>query len=60
MNRTLPTATRPQVALQSYLDSLLQEAVIELDSGSELADFEAAVLEEQLRDAERLLESVPP
>ncbi|NRH26679.1 CheW domain-containing protein [Pseudomonas sp. MS19] len=59
MNRTLPTATRPQVALQSYLDSLLQEAVIELDSGSELADFEAAVLEEQLRDAERLLESVP-
>jgi purine-binding chemotaxis protein CheW len=48
------------VALQSYLDSLLQEAVIELDSGSELADFEAAVLEEQLRDAERLLESVPP
>ncbi len=47
------------MALQSYLDSLLQEAVIELDSGSELADFEAAVLEEQLRDAERLLESVP-
>ncbi|CAE6908796.1 Chemotaxis protein CheW [Pseudomonas marincola] len=48
------------MALQSYLDSLLQEAVIELDSGSELADFEAAVLEEQLRDAERLLESVAP
>lgn len=59
MNHPLTTATRPQVALQSYLDSLLQEAMIELDTSSELQAFEAAVIEEQLRDAERQLEQAP-
>lgn len=58
--------TRPQLALQSYLDGLLQEATEELliaesmwqapDVLPELAsverdDFAAAVLEEQVRDA---------
>jgi purine-binding chemotaxis protein CheW len=52
MSRPLATATRPQLALQSYLDGLLQEASIELaDSIEELDEFEAAVLEEQVRDA---------
>ncbi len=43
--------TRPQLALQSYLDSLLQEAAIELANSVSLEEFEAAVLEEQVRDA---------
>lgn len=51
MSRTLATATRPQLALQSYLDSLLQEAAIELADSVSLEEFEAAVLEEQVRDA---------
>jgi len=50
MNRPVATATRPQLALQSYLDSLLQEAAVELAESS-LDEFEAAVLEEQARDA---------
>lgn len=50
MSRTLAT-TRPQLALQSYLDSLLQEAAIELADSVSLEEFEAAVLEEQVRDA---------
>jgi purine-binding chemotaxis protein CheW len=50
MSRPVATATRPQLALQSYLDSLLQEAAVELVESS-LDEFEAAVLEEQARDA---------
>lgn len=55
MSRTAITATRPQQALQSYLDALLQEAAVELaqeDPGFD--EFEAAVLEEQVRDARRV------
>ena len=51
MNRPLATASRPQLALQSYLDSLLQEAAVELADSITLDEFEAAVLEEQVRDA---------
>ena len=53
MSRPLVIATRSQLALQTYLDGLLQEAAIELavaDSAT-LDEFEAAVLEEQVRDA---------
>ncbi|MFG0583227.1 CheW domain-containing protein [Pseudomonas sp. zjy_9] len=57
MSRNLATATRSQLALQSYLDGLLQEAVAELEESVSLDEFEAAVLEEQVRDA-RLLEPV--
>ena len=60
MSRTAVTATRPQQALQSYLDALLQDAAVELEQGLEqeqelsLDEFEAAVLEEQVRDARRV------
>ncbi|MBV6287914.1 CheW domain-containing protein [Pseudomonas aegrilactucae] len=78
MNRPELVATKPQLALQSYLDGLLQEAteafeppapvavarVIEApaavvaDAPAVLDDFQAAVLEEQARDA-RLKAPVP-
>ncbi|WP_223441117.1 CheW domain-containing protein [Pseudomonas sp. BF-R-19] len=62
MNRPLKTTSRPQLALQSYLDSLLQdvteeltppvEAVVEeIAAEAVLDEFQAAVLEEQARDA---------
>jgi purine-binding chemotaxis protein CheW len=51
MSRSVATATRPQLALQSYLDALLQEAAVELADSVSLEEFEAAVLEEQVRDA---------
>ena len=76
MNRPLDITTRPQMALQSYLDALLQEATEELleavpvlvpelvpvpvavvdapqivTSSVEIDEFQAAVLEEQARDA---------
>ena len=51
MNRPVDIAKRPQQALQSYLDGLLQEATEELDFAPPADDFEAAVLEEQVRDA---------
>src|SRR3990167_1817939 len=54
MSRPVAVATRPQLALQSYLDSLLQEAAVELAESSSLDEFEAAVLEEQARDASLL------
>lgn len=57
MSRNLATATRSQLALQSYLDGLLQEAAAELELSVSLDEFEAAVLEEQVRDA-RLVEPV--
>ncbi len=71
MIRPVEITTRPQVALQSYLDALLQEATEELplevavavevpvsvpllvepSPAGELDEFQAAVLEEQARDA---------
>ncbi|HEF4762100.1 TPA: CheW domain-containing protein [Pseudomonas putida] len=58
MNHPLKTTSRPQLALQSYLDSLLQEVTEELTLPLEavaeeavLDEFQAAVLEEQARDA---------
>ncbi|MBD8473615.1 CheW domain-containing protein [Pseudomonas sp. CFBP 8770] len=57
MNRPVDIAQRPQVALQSYLDGLLHEATeafeaLDLDAGLDrLDEFQAAVLEEQVRDA---------
>lgn len=69
MNRPVDIAQRPQVALQSYLDSLLHEATEALEpepSLDRLDEFQAAVLEEQARDALSLqstpasvVESVP-
>ncbi|WP_278617989.1 CheW domain-containing protein [Ectopseudomonas oleovorans] len=59
MSRNLATATRSQLALQSYLDGLLQEAAAELEMSVSLDEFEAAVLEEQVRDA-RLVEALAP
>ncbi len=41
MSRTVATATRPQLALQSYLDSLLQEAAVEFADSISLDEFEA-------------------
>ncbi|MGY2260956.1 CheW domain-containing protein [Pseudomonas sp. SDO55104_S430] len=62
MNRPLKITSRPQLALQSYLDSLLEDVPEELvlpvevlpeEAASEtvLDEFQAAVLEEQVRDA---------
>ena len=67
MNRPIKTTSRPQLALQSYLDGLLQEATEELppspsviealpepepvEAEGVLDEFQAAVLEEQARDA---------
>jgi len=64
MNRPLKISSRPQLALQSYLDSLLQditeELVAEIEALPEvvevetaLDEFQAAVLEEQARDAQK-------
>ncbi|WP_137972866.1 CheW domain-containing protein [Pseudomonas sp. F(2018)] len=54
MSRTAATATRPQQTLQSYLDALLQDAAVELEQELSFDEFEAAVLEEQVRDARRV------
>ncbi len=52
MNRPVDIASKPQVALQSYLDGLLQDATEELEASNQVLDeFQAAVLEEQVRDA---------
>jgi purine-binding chemotaxis protein CheW len=62
MNQPLKTTSRPQLALQSYLDSLLQDVTDEFEASIEalpevveveaaLDEFQAAVLEEQVRDA---------
>ena len=51
MSRPVATATRSQLALQSYLDGLLQDAAVEFADSISLDEFEAAVLEEQVRDA---------
>jgi len=60
MSRPLKLTSRPQLALQSYLDGLLQEATDELpvevavavEAPNALDEFQAAVLEEQARDAQ--------
>ena len=64
MNRPVELKTRPQLALESYLDALLQEATEEelpepllvlepavAEPDSTLDEFQLAVLEEQARDA---------
>ncbi|MEG1040641.1 MAG: chemotaxis protein CheW [Pseudomonas sp.] len=54
MNRPHTFASGPQLALQSYLDGLLHEATEDVELAEptvELDDFQAAVLEEQARDA---------
>lgn len=52
MNRPLEVATRPKLALQSYLDALLYDVTEVLEEpSSSLDDFQAAVLEEQAFDA---------
>ncbi|MDC0688289.1 chemotaxis protein CheW [Mitsuaria sp. RG] len=66
MNQARHITTKPQMALQSYLDGLLQEATESFELPAELEapveepveqapsdDFEAAVREEQARDAQR-------
>ncbi|EJM59148.1 chemotaxis signal transduction protein [Pseudomonas sp. GM50] len=64
MNRPVKITSRPQLALQSYLDALLQDATEELPPEIEalpevveveaaLDEFQAAVLEEQARDAQK-------
>ncbi|WP_460156065.1 CheW domain-containing protein [Pseudomonas sp. S2_H10] len=71
MNRPLKVTSRPQLALQSYLDSLLQEVTEELTLPLEavaeeiaadtvLDEFQAAVLEEQARDAQKTAPVVAP
>ncbi|MFS2201952.1 chemotaxis protein CheW [Pseudomonas sp. Pseusp3] len=70
MNRPLKTTSRPQLALQSYLDSLLQEVTEEFTLPIEavaeaiaaeavLDEFQAAVLEEQARDAATAVTAAP-
>ncbi|UCZ86710.1 chemotaxis protein CheW [Pseudomonas sp. L5B5] len=80
MNRPLDIKSRPQLALQSYLDALLQDAteeplvpesvplplavppvapVIEQAASEVLDEFQAAVLEEQARDAQIQHQAVP-
>lgn len=75
MNRPLDIKSRPQLALQSYLDALLQDATEEplapepavevappvvLEASSEVLDeFQAAVLEEQARDAQVQQQATP-
>jgi purine-binding chemotaxis protein CheW len=51
MNRPLDIASRPQLALQNYLDALLQDATEELEVVGHIDEFQAAVLEEQAHDA---------
>ncbi|RMP10880.1 CheW domain protein [Pseudomonas syringae pv. persicae] len=52
MNRPVEVATRPKLALQSYLDALLYDATEVLEEPvSSIDEFQAAVLEEQAFDA---------
>ena len=73
MNRPLKTTSRPQLALQSYLDALLQDATEELpvevaevidvleviEAQGALDEFQAAVLQEQARDAQPSVVEAP-
>jgi len=66
MNQAPHITSKPQMALQSYLDGLLQEATESFDMPAEAPpasaapddDFEAAVREEQAADARR--QAAPP
>lgn len=65
--RPVATATRPQLALQSYLDALLQDATEELAvvetqlvEPDGFDEFEAAVREEMAHDARMLASVVSP
>ncbi|WP_347911209.1 chemotaxis protein CheW [Pseudomonas grandcourensis] len=71
MNRPLKTTSRPQLALQSYLDNLLQDATEDVapeievlaevvEEQAVLDEFQAAVLEEQARDAQKTAPLVAP
>lgn len=66
MSRSAATSTRSQLALQSYLDGLLQEATLELEpetapeSSVAIDEFQAAVLEEQVRDARQPAPAAAP
>lgn len=64
MNRPVKLTSRPQLALQSYLEDLLNDIPEELptlsqaqpaivESAEALDEFQAAVLEEQARDAQK-------
>lgn len=55
MSSTLLKDNRSQQALQSYLDELLLDASLELADAVSHDEFQAAVLEEQLRDQQRVL-----
>lgn len=55
MSRTVLKESRSQQTLQSYLDALLQDAVMELADSVSADDFQAAVLEEQMRDTQRVV-----
>ncbi|MEK0363712.1 CheW domain-containing protein [Pseudomonas sp. CBC3] len=55
MSRTLLKESRSQQTLQSYLDALLQDAVMELTESVSHDEFQAAVLEEQQRDVQRVV-----
>ncbi len=59
MNRPLDIASRPRLALQNYLDTLLQEATEEL-LDDPVDDFEAAVREERAHDARVHATAKPP
>jgi purine-binding chemotaxis protein CheW len=72
MNRPVELKTRPQLALESYLDALLQDATEEalpepilvlepavVEPESTLDEFQLAVLEEQARDAQVVPVVVP-
>lgn len=72
MNRPVELKTRPQLALESYLDALLQDATEEelpepilvlepavIEPESTLDEFQLAVLEEQARDAHVVVPIVP-
>ena len=55
MSRTVLKESRSQQTLQSYLDALLQDAVIGLTESVSQDEFQAAVLEEQQRDVQRVV-----
>ncbi|MGE8382846.1 MAG: chemotaxis protein CheW, partial [Pseudomonas putida] len=62
MTQTRHTSTRPQMALQSYLDGLLQEATEAedlLEPPAAPDEFAEAVREEQARDARQPARPVP-
>lgn len=59
-NTATATASRTQQAIQSYLDTLLQDAQIELADSVSVEEFEAAVREEQQRDAAKPKAAMQP